>query len=439
MTTITPQQKPILKAVILVGGAQKGTRFRPLSLQLPKPLFPVAGVPLIEHHISQLCEQLENLHEIFIVGFYPAEQFANFISDCEKKYRRVPIRYIQENCPLGTAGGLLQYKNVLIDKKPPDAFFVLNADACGEFPFLEMVQELNQKTEAKCLILTTEATREQSVNYGSVVIDSVGLECSRGRVLHYVDKPATFVSTHISCGVYLLRGNSFDVILEQAEKTASERGLNTGSPTMQLFHSNQLWFEKDIFPQMTSDGTLFAWHTNRWWSQTKTAGAVLYANRHYLGLYRARCPEKLATNALCEIIGDVYIDPTATVDPSAKIGPNVSIGPNARVGAGVRVRESIVLQESVLDQYCCVLHSVIGWRSYIGPWSRVEGSPTSPNPNIPFAKLDNKPLFNVDGRLNPSLTILGSDVNVPRETVILNTVVLPYKELSANYKNQIIL
>uniref|UniRef100_F1LH52 Mannose-1-phosphate guanyltransferase alpha-A n=1 Tax=Ascaris suum TaxID=6253 RepID=F1LH52_ASCSU len=45
-----------LKAAVLVGGAQKGTRFRPLSLQLPKPLFPIAGVPLIEHHIEQLSK-----------------------------------------------------------------------------------------------------------------------------------------------------------------------------------------------------------------------------------------------------------------------------------------------------------------------------------------------------------------------------------------------
>ncbi|VDO08267.1 unnamed protein product [Haemonchus placei] len=44
------------KAVVLVGGPQKGTRFRPLSLQLPKPLFPIAGVPLVEHHIDQLSQ-----------------------------------------------------------------------------------------------------------------------------------------------------------------------------------------------------------------------------------------------------------------------------------------------------------------------------------------------------------------------------------------------
>lgn len=72
-------------------------------------------------------------------------------------------------------------------------------------------------------------------------------------------------------------------------------------------------------------------------------------------------------------------------------------------------------------------------------WARVEGSPMAPNPNIPFAKLDNKPLFNSDGRLNPSLTILGSDVNVCKETLVLNSVVLPYKDLTSSCKNQIIL
>ncbi|MFH4984677.1 hypothetical protein AB6A40_011386, partial [Gnathostoma spinigerum] len=67
-----------LKAAILVGGAQKGTRFRPLSLQLPKPLFPIAGVPLIEHHIEKLSS-LRDLSEIFLLGFYPADQFKEFV------------------------------------------------------------------------------------------------------------------------------------------------------------------------------------------------------------------------------------------------------------------------------------------------------------------------------------------------------------------------
>ncbi|VDD91193.1 unnamed protein product [Enterobius vermicularis] len=402
-----------LKAAVLVGGPQKGTRFRPLSLQLPKPLFPIAGVPLIEHHIDQLSK-LEDLNEIFLIGFYPTNQFDDFVKRCEKQYR-IKISYLEESEALGTAGGLYRFRQQIL-QGDPRGVFVLNADVCGDLPISDMVTTLDDTPEAQCLILTTEATREQSVNFGSVVIDPAG------KVLHYVDKPTTFVSQHISCGVYLLRKSVIDEIGNASKASGSQ----------------QVWFETEIFPRMASDGKIFALRTTRWWSQTKTAAAVLYANRHYLRLYRISNPSLLCENR-AEIIGDVYIDPSAEVHPTAKIGPNVSIGANARIGFGVRVRESIVLGEAVLKEHCCVLHSVIGWRSVVGAWARVEGTPISPNPNIPFAKLDNKPLFNADGRLTPSLTILGSDVHVPSETVILNSIVLPYKELSSSYKNQIIL
>lgn len=402
-----------LKAAVLVGGAQKGTRFRPLSLQLPKPLFPIAGVPLIEHHIEQLSK-LDNLTEIFLIGFYPSDQFDEFIKRCEVQYA-IRIRYLEEPEAMGTAGGLYHFRSIISEGRP-SAVFVLNADVCGDLPVSEMVSELSDKADAQCLILTTEATRDQSVNFGSVVIDS------SGKVLHYVDKPTTFVSQHISCGVYLLRNGMINEI-----------GSRRKCP-----ESQQIWFETDIFPYMASESLLYALHTTRWWSQTKTAAAVLYANRHYLRLYRSSDSPRLCRNR-AQIIGDVFIDPSAEVDPTAKIGPNVSIGAKARICAGVRVRESIILGEAVINEHACILHSVIGWRSVVGAWARVEGTPISPNPNIPFAKLDNKPLFNVDGRLNPSLTILGSDVHVPPETVILNSIVLPYKELSSSYKNQIIL
>ncbi|KAK0426253.1 hypothetical protein QR680_009608 [Steinernema hermaphroditum] len=407
-------------AVVLVGGAQKGTRFRPLSLQLPKPLFPIAGVPLVEHHIDQLC-QLPDLTEIILLGFYSSDEFQEFLKHCSTAYR-VPVRYVEETDSLGTAGGLVRFREQIL-KDSPDGVFVLNADICGDLPVEDMAEELQAKGDAHCLILTTEATRDQSINFGSVVVDE------NGKVLHYVDKPTTFVSTHISCGIYLMRPSMFDML----------------SKVQSTVDNGQLWFENDVFPLMARNSHFYALHTTRWWSQTKTAAAALYANRHYLRLYKERHPDRLSCSVSAlqaggaEIVGDVFIDPTAKVHPSAKIGPNVSIGAGAVIGAGVRVRESIILSDCILEEHSCVLHSVVGWRSVVGCWARVEGSPIAPNPNIPFAKLDNKPLFNTDGRLNPSLTILGSDVHVPRETVILNSVVLPYKELSSSYKNQIIL
>lgn len=106
----------------------------------------------------------------------------------------------------------------------------------------------------------------------------------------------------------------------------------------------------------------------------------------------------------------------------------------------------------------------------MGEWARVEGTPCDPNPNKPFAKMENLPLFNVNGKLNPSITILGKErndqlsirfernynigndfllaiahfvsgtsVSLAAEKILLNSIVLPHKELTRNYKNEIIL
>lgn len=58
-----------VKAALLVGGPSVGTRFRPLSLTTPKPLFPIAGLPMIYHHIAALA-QVEGMKEILLIGFF---------------------------------------------------------------------------------------------------------------------------------------------------------------------------------------------------------------------------------------------------------------------------------------------------------------------------------------------------------------------------------
>lgn len=168
----------------------------------------------------------------------------------------------------------------------------------------------------------------------------------------------------------------------------------------------------------------------------KTAGSAIYANRHYLALYKQKQPDRLASmsNGSCNIIGDVYIHPSATVHPTStvrklkcsaifctlahalissfnflQLGPNVSIGPNTVIGPGVRIRESIILANANIQAHSLILYSIIGTGTSVGEWARVEGTPCDPNPNKPFAKMENLPLFNVNGKLNPSITILGKE------------------------------
>ena len=67
----------MVKAVILVGGPGKGTRFRPLSLEVPKPLFPLAGRAMIEHHIKA-CSELNDMQEVCL--FVLSKRFQNTLS-----------------------------------------------------------------------------------------------------------------------------------------------------------------------------------------------------------------------------------------------------------------------------------------------------------------------------------------------------------------------
>jgi len=122
-----------------------------------------------------------------------------------------------------------------------------------------------------------------------------------------------------------------------------------------------------------------------------------------------------------------------------QIGPNVSISKGVRIGPGVRVKESIILKDAIINDHSVVLNSIIGWNTVVGSWVRVEGAPSDPNPDKASAKMENHHLFNSEGKLNPSITVLGSSVQVFPGLLILNSMVLPHKEITRSYRNEIIL
>ncbi|KAJ2941376.1 hypothetical protein O0L34_g3579 [Tuta absoluta] len=414
----------MLKAVILIGGPQKGTRFRPLSLETPKPLFPIAGKPLIEHHIAA-CAKLQECKEILIIGSYPTMQMTQFVTDMQKEYH-VIIRYLQEFTPLGTGGGLYHFRDQ-VRAGNPTAFFLLNGDVCADFPLKELASFHGEKASALVTIMGTEATRQQSVHYGCMVRNN------DSAVTHYVEKPSSYVSTLINCGVYMCSLNVFHTMAEAAQK--KQDAFYSGESCQNGAQPGYLSWEQDVLSPLAGTNKLFALQITNWWAQVKTAGSAIYANRHYLELDRASLPQK----ACCQIMPDVYLHPTATVDPTAVIGPNVSIGAGVTIKAGVRLKESIVLNNATINDHALVMYAVVGQDVSVGEWSRVEGTPSDPDPNKPFAKMDNQPLFNTDGRLNPSITILGAGVVVPAETILLNSIVLPHKHLSRSFKHEIIL
>lgn len=249
-----------------------------------------------------------------------------------------------------------------------------------------------------------------------------------------MEKPNSYVSPLINCGIYLVSTDIFPQIATVFySRPKSENGNGNGRD------QGHIQLEQEVLSPLAGSGKIFTLTMNMKWAQVKNAASAIYANRQALELQTKNHPERFAHKFTCTIIDDVFIHPTAQIADSAVIGPNVSIGKGVVIAAGVRVRESIILDGSQVDEHTLVIHSIIGRNSKIGKWARVEGTAVDPDPNKPFAKIKNLPLFNKEGKINPSTTILGFGVSVSSETIILNSIVLPSKELSRSFKNEIIL
>ncbi|KAF2070589.1 hypothetical protein CYY_008094 [Polysphondylium violaceum] len=406
------------KAIILIGGPSKGTRFRPLSLDIPKLLFPVAGKPMIYHHI-EACSKVPSMKEILLIGFFKEEQLKDFIQQTSKQLN-VPIRYINEEKVLGTAGGLYHFRDIILSSDNPESIFVLHSDVCCSFP-LEELQQFHQKYKRHCTIMGTQVAKEYANQYGCLVRDE-----NTAELLHFAEKPETFVSSLINCGVYCFSPSFFDVMGKtMVDLRASNVNINSDYPEITRNRNLEtLRLEQDIFVPLAGTGTISVFPYQGFWRQIKNAGSSVYCQELYLNHYAKTKPEILKKGD--NIIGNVIIDPSAEVDPTAIIGPDVYIGPNVKVGKGVRIIHSIVLDSTIIKDHACVIYSILGWSSEVGLWTRVEGIPNY----TPF-------LYSQEKR--KGITIFGSGAQANGEIIVRNCIVMPHKQLDRSYSNEIIL
>lgn len=80
-----------------------------------------------------------------------------------------------------------------------------------------------------------------------------------------------------------------------------------------------MWIERDVLSHMVTTGRGQVFSTTNWWSQIKTAGSVIYANRHYLKLYAQSHPERLYRPTETKTIGNVFVHPSASIHATAVV------------------------------------------------------------------------------------------------------------------------
>ncbi|MCX5796539.1 MAG: sugar phosphate nucleotidyltransferase [Elusimicrobia bacterium] len=158
-----------MQAVILAGG--KGTRLRPFTTSLPKPLVPVGDYPIIEIVLRQLRRQ--GFREVVISTGHLAELIEAFCGDGRRWGLR--IRYVREDKPLSTAGALRLIRGLRQD------FMTINGDILTTLDFRRLYESHRR---SRCAATIAVCERQTVVDFGTIQLDD------QDRLQAYVEKPA---------------------------------------------------------------------------------------------------------------------------------------------------------------------------------------------------------------------------------------------------------
>ena len=315
-----------MQALVLVGG--EGTRLRPLTATVPKPVVPLAGRPLISYMIDWLAGH--GVEEVILAcGFLPDALRATLGEGGAAGSPR--LRYLVEPRPLGTAGAIRFAADLLEDR-----FLALNGDVLADLDLGALVRE--------------HETRGARATLGLVAVDDAsayGLVRTGpgGEVTEFTEKPGTEgkPAAEINAGAYVLERSVLDLI---------EPGRAVS-------------IEHDVFPELIGEG-LFALPLSGYWLDVGTPGRYLEATWDILE-GRVRTEVEPATPGL-------LVDPTAEVDEGASVGPRAVVSAGCRIESGAQIRASVLLRGCEVGAGAIVLDSILSPGVRVGPGARLEGA-----------------------------------------------------------------
>ena len=291
-----------MQALILAGG--EGTRLRPLTETVPKPVLPLANRPHISYVIDWLAGH--GVDDVVISCGHLADGVRSALSETDLR-----VRYADEPDPRGTAGAIRFAEDQLGDR-----FLVLNGDVLCD---LDLGALIAQHTDTGAEATIALYPVEDPTAYGLVRRDE------DGEISEFLEKPdpAEIDTDEINAGAYVLERSVLDLIPPDREVS----------------------IEREVFPKLVGEG-LYGRRLEGYWIDIGTPERFRQANWDIL---EGRVKTRLGVR-----IGDrVEIAGSATVSDRAVIGPGSTIGDDAvvdesvllsgcRVGAGARLREAIL-------------------------------------------------------------------------------------------------
>ena len=296
-----------MHAVVLVGGF--GTRLRPLTYSIPKPLLPVAHVPMIRRLVNRLAEGGVT-DVVLALGFKPEPFFAEFPNNMCGNVR---MTYAVESTPLDTAGAIgFAARAAGIT----GTFIVANGDVMTDLNVADLVA-FHRRSGAQATISLTPV--DEPSQFGIVEIDA------DGRVLRFVEKPqpGETKSRFASAGTYVMEESTL-VLMPGTEKLSIERVT---------------------FPQLVDEGGLYAMATDDYWIDAGRPDTYVQAN--CVIATQLRNPSDAAVHAdavvaASAVVGDTVVSARANIGENARVNNSVILS-GAVIGSGAVVDRSIVM------------------------------------------------------------------------------------------------
>jgi mannose-1-phosphate guanylyltransferase / phosphomannomutase len=281
-----------VKAVIMAGG--EGSRLRPLTCDRPKPLVPVCNRPVMAYILDLLAQH--GFQEVFITLGYMPEAVSSYFGE---RYRGLRLRYVVEETPLGTAGGVAALRESL-----DGTFLVMSGDAITDADLGALIRF---HRAAGALVTLGMKKVENPLEYGVIMTDR------QGRVRRFLEKPGwgEVFSDTVNTGIYVLEPD----VLE-------------GVPPLRLYD-----FSRHLFPALLQmEAPLYGCVLDGYWCDIGDPAAYLQANLDLLsGRLRFRPLGQEAAPGVW-MAGDVPVG--VLVDGPALIGEGCRLAPGTRLEAG---------------------------------------------------------------------------------------------------------
>lgn len=294
-----------MRAVLMAGGS--GTRLRPLTCDLPKPMVPILNRPIAEHIINLL--KRHQITEIIATLHYLPDVMRDYFQDGSDF--DVQMTYaVEEDQPLGTAGCVKNIADLL-----DDTFIVISGDSITDFD-LSAAIEFHKKKQSKATLVLTRVPNP--VEFGVVITDP------EQRIVRFLEKPSTseIFSDTVNTGTYILEPEILQYLPANEESD----------------------FSKDLFPLLLEKGEpMYGYIAEGYWCDVGHLDA--YREAQYDGLHgKVKLDFAYAEQSPGIWIGqNTYIDSSAKVEKPVLIGNNCRIGPRARIEAGTVIGDNVTI------------------------------------------------------------------------------------------------